>query len=226
VPPPSGRSGGEIVDRFTLVLAGAPVSLGDMKRFAVVVAYPLLLVACSASAPASAPAAAPAQAAQTAAKPVPNAPPGPPPTGPCTLALTAPLAFSRGSSASDPCTLVAASTTAPGAHPHDSFLFEARKASPLTTIVQERSFTIAVDPTLGAGSTVDLTPVGGTQLTDQVLMGYVEHANGPSTYCNHWTGKATVVTPRPNLDVTFDLTCTQAGAAESEKLTGEFTSTL
>jgi hypothetical protein len=184
------------------------------RLLARVVASSLLALAgCSSRAPG---------ALHAAAKAAPNAPPAPA-AGPCTLTLTAPAAYAHTTGANDLCSVTGAAAGAP--HPHDTFLFVARQAAPQGGMLPERSFSIAVDPTLTAGAMVSLTLAGASQLSDQLLVGY--DANTVETRCNHFVGTATLVTPRPTLDVKLDVTCQELSAsAAGEHLAGEFTSTL
>jgi hypothetical protein len=140
----------------------------------------------------------------------------------CTLTLTAPSAFTRDTTGSDSCVV----RSAPGTvTPHDQLLFVARKTAPKGGMMPERSFTLGVDPTVAAGTTVNLTLEGQAKATDQVVLGYDEGT--VETRCNHFVGTATVVAVRPSLHVTFDGTCQEPGSgAKGEQLTGDFQSTL
>ena len=89
-------------------------------------------------------------------------------------------------------------------------------------MITDRALSVRLDPAVGAGATVTLT---GKDV-DQVQLQYAE--GNVATNCFWFTGTATVVTQRPNLDVTFDATCVSPAnaAVNGMHLKGEFKSTL
>lgn len=176
---------------------------------AVVVVGVLLGVAGGQHSNASPPAARPKPVTQAKAPP-----PTPNVTPQCSMTFTAPTAYSRDFTASDYCKMVNISTPV--------ILFESRKSGVGGDMITDRALSVRVDPAVAAGTAVALTGTAADKVQLQYTEGKVE-AN-----CVWFTGTATVVTQRPNLDVTFDATCVSPAnaAANGMHLKGEFKSTL
>lgn len=124
--------------------------------------------------------------------------------------------------------------TAPAAYTHlfggidycvvdndNTILFEPMIVSGGAITRTDRSLQVHVDPSLTAGAMVTLTAMGQGQLTDKIWIRYSEHT--VETSCQNVDGTATLVAPRPNLDVKFDVTCSMSNGLH---VAGEFTSTL
>lgn len=140
-------------------------------------------------------------------------PPHPNVAAQCSMTFTAPSAFTRDFTATDYCKLATISTPV--------ILFQANKTGIGGDTIVDRALSVRVDPAVAAGATVTLT---GTQ-ADQVQLQYTEGT--VETNCFWFTGTATVVSQRPNLDVTFDATCVSpASPSNGMHLKGEFKSTL
>ncbi|HEY2748249.1 MAG TPA: hypothetical protein VGL86_26685, partial [Polyangia bacterium] len=132
----------------------------------------------------------------------------------CSMSLTAPSAYMHDfATGTDYC--VETTITTP------VILFETRKAGVGGDSITDRALSVRVDPSITAGTTVPLTGQPADLVQLQYEEGTIERR------CWWFTGSATVVAQRPNLDVTFDATCVNpASAANGFALKGEFTSTL
>ena len=130
------------------------------------------------------------------------------------MTFTAPSAYTRDFTAGDYCVLATISTPV--------ILFESRKPGVGGDMITDHALSVRVDPAVAAGTTVPLTGKPADQVQLQYTEGKVE------TNCFWFTGSATVVSQRPNLDVTFDATCVSPAnaAANGMHLKGEFKSTL
>ncbi|HZS41761.1 MAG TPA: hypothetical protein VFF06_33260 [Polyangia bacterium] len=153
-----------------------------------------------------------------------SAPPAPRPnvTPPCTLSLTAPDAYQGTAQGVDTCTASSGLGISGDAVLNmngpvrviPAWLFEQGPASPLPV----HDFHIGVDPAITPGTVVTLA---GDNYQPIVFM----YWRGATNSCFHFSGTATVVTQRPNLDVTFNLSCADPNSG-ALPLAGEFKSTL
>jgi hypothetical protein len=150
------------------------------------------------------------------AAPAQKAPPAPRPnaSAKCSIALTQPDTYQRDYTSLDYCVVDA----------FGAILFEPKVIVGGVADRADRDLSVQVDPTLAAGAVVALSTAGEGQATDRILIRCSGGTN--ETRCMNLSGSATLVAPRPNLDVKFDLTCMIPGPAQGLRVVGEFTSTL
>jgi hypothetical protein len=131
--------------------------------------------------------------------------------GVCSLNLSSPYAFSYTYAVGNPAPAQCHVKTTPGG-PTSFYVQSERPLDPALGLYWFPSRAVGQTAFFSGNGTADLASTGL-----QILFG------DNRTRCGVWSGSATVVSGRPNMRMTFDLTCQDAAGV---KVVGEFQSVL